>query len=219
LRPLEPATIRINPDDWGEGTDVEVIEAMESCIAMRYLREDPVPEADLERLVYAATRASSPGNSQGWDFVVITDPEIKREIGDRVAAGMAPVFKNLPEGVDGVQTRMFRGAGYLAQNFAKVPAWILGCARKIYPPQAPTDEFMYSTIYPAAQNLIVAARSMGLGTTFTTFQRVAEDVIRKSLAIPDEVFLCVLVAVGYPERAFGRVRRKPVAEVLHWNRW
>jgi len=198
---------------------VNVIEAMESCIAMRYLREDPVPEADLERLVYAATRASSPGNSQGWDFVVITAPEIKREIGARVAERMTPVFENLPEGVDGVQTRMFRGAGHLARNFAKVPAWILACASKIYPPQAPTDVFMYSTIYPATQNLIVAARSMGLGTTFTTFQLVAEDVIRKSLGIPDPVFLCALVAVGYPDRPFSRVRRKPLSEVIHWNRW
>ncbi len=54
---------------------MDAVEAMESCIAMRYLREDPVPREDLERLVYAATRASSPGNSQGWEFVIVTDPE------------------------------------------------------------------------------------------------------------------------------------------------
>ncbi len=198
---------------------MDVIEAMESCIAMRYLKEDPIPEADLERLIYAATRASSPGNSQGWEFVVLSDPEKKAEIGAAVDAAMSPVFDALPEAEDGVENRMYKGAAHLAKNFAKVPAWILVCGRKIYPPSAPTEAFMYSTVYPAAQNLIVAARSMGLGTTFTTFQMAAEPAIRKTLAIPDDVHLCVMVAVGYPERPFGPVRRKPTGEVLHWNGW
>ncbi|MFT4564530.1 MAG: nitroreductase [Gammaproteobacteria bacterium] len=198
---------------------MDVIEAMETCIAMRYLKEDVIPEADLERLIYAATRASSPGNSQEWEFVVLNDAAIKAEIGDAVWAAMAPVFDELPDADAGSAQRMYKGAAYLAKNFAKVPAWILGCARKNYPPQAPTEAFMHSTIYPAAQNLIVAARSMGLGTTFTTFQMAAEPVIRERLSIPAEVQLCVLVAVGYPEKAFAPVRRKPVSEVLHWNTW
>lgn len=198
---------------------MDAIEAMESCIAMRYLKEDPIPEADLERLVYAATRASSPGNSQGWDFVVLSDPAVKAEIGEAVSAAMTPIFDSLPETEDGVEQRMYKGAAYLAKNFAKVPAWILGCGRMSYPPQAPTEAFMHSTIYPAAQNLIVAARAMGLGTTFTTFQMAAEPVIRKTLGIPDEIHLCVLVAVGVPEKPFAPVRRKPVSEVIHWNAW
>jgi nitroreductase len=198
---------------------MDVVEAMESCIAMRYMREDPIPEADLERLIYAATRASSPGNSQGWEFVVVSDAAIKAEIGEAVDAAMTPIFESLPEGKDGVENRMYKGAAYLAKNFAKVPAWILCCGRKNYPASGPTEAFMHSTVYPAAQNLIVAARSMGLGTVFTTFQMTVEPVIRKALSIPDDVHLCVLVAVGYPERPFGPVRRKPVSEVLHWNGW
>ena len=198
---------------------MDVVEAMETCIAMRYLREDPVSRADLERLIYAATRASSPGNSQNWEFAILTDPEIKTEIGSAVASAMAEVFAQIPEGLDGVQSRMYRGAGHLCENFAKVPAWILGGVRNAYPPSDPDEYFMYSTIYPAAQNLIVAARSMGLGTTFTTFQRVAEPAIRKCVGVPDEVHLLVLIAVGYPGRPFGPVRRKPVEDVIHWNHW
>jgi nitroreductase len=78
---------------------------------------------------------------------------------------------------------------------------------------------MYSTIYPAAQNLVVAARSMNIGTAFTTFHQVAGDVIREALRIPDDVHMCVFVAVGYPDRQFTKIRRKPVADVLHWNGW
>lgn len=198
---------------------MDVIEAMETCIAMRYLKPDPVPREVLERLVYAATRASNPGNSQGWEFVVIDDPAIKGPIGEAVMQGMGPVFKSRPRNLAPVQERMYQGAEHLATNFARVPAWILGCARKVYPPQAPQDVFMYSTIYPAAQNLVVAARAMDIGTAFTTFHGVAEPVIRELLNIPDDVYLCVLIAVGYPERKFGKVQRRPVEEVLHWNGW
>ena len=148
---------------------MDVIEAMETCIAMRYLKPDPVPRETLERLVYAATRASNPGNSQGWAFLVIDDADLKRRIGEAVREAMAPVFRNKPAGLDGVAERMYQGAEHLAEHFAEVPAWILGCARKVYPPQAPRDEFMYSTIYPAAQNLVVAARSMNIGTASVSY--------------------------------------------------
>jgi nitroreductase len=198
---------------------MDTFEAMETAIAMRYLKEDPVPRRDLERLVYAATRASSPGNSQGWEFVIVDDPDLKDRIGDAVRSGMAAAFANKPQGLDPVSERMYQGAEHLATHFTQVPAWILGCARKIYPPHAPQDVFMYSTIYPAAQNLIVAARAMNLGSVFTTFHMVAEPLIRKLLGIPDDVYPCVCIAVGYPERKFSKVRRKPVAEVLHWNGW
>lgn len=198
---------------------MNVIEAMETCTAMRYFRAEAVPKADLEQLVYAATRASNPGNSQGWTFVVIDEPAVKEQIGAAVQAAMAPVFANKPAGMDGVAERMYAGAENLANNFASVPAWILGAARKVYPPHAPEDEFMYSTIYPAGQNMVVAARAMGIGACFTTFHRAAEGVIREVCAVPEDVHLCLLVAVGYPAREFQPVRRKPLREVLHWNRF
>jgi hypothetical protein len=84
-------------------------------------------------------------------------------------------------------------------------------------PDAPSDAFLHSTIYPAAQNLIVAARSLEIGTCFTTFHMVAEPVIRTVCRVPPDVHLCVLVAVGYPSRPFRPVTRKPLESVLHWN--
>ncbi len=196
---------------------MDVLEAMDTCTAMRYFKDTPVPRQDLEKLVYAATRASNPGNSQGWEFVVIDDEPLKKRIGSVVAESMAPVFANKPAGMDGVAERMYLGAENLANNFAQVPAWILGAARKVYPPHAPEDVFMHSTIYPAGQNMILAARAMGIGTCFTTFHRAAESIIRSECRVLDDVHLCLLVAVGYPERRFMPVKRKPVAEVLHWN--
>ena len=111
------------------------------------------------------------------------------------------------------------GAEHLAKNFAKVPAWIVGMARKVYPPHDPQDSFMASTIYPAAQNLIVAARSMGIGTCFTTFPAHAEPEIRELCNVPEDLHLFVYIAVGYPERQFMKVKRKPVEDVITWNRY
>jgi len=196
---------------------MDVLTAMNTCTAMRYFKEDPVPKEDLEKLIYAATRASNPGNSQGWSFLVIDNPATKAALGEKVLAGMAPFFKNRSQGQDDVEERMLVGAEHLAKNFAKVPAWIVGMARNVYPPQAPQEGFMASTIYPAAQNMIVAARSMGIGTCFTTFPGNAEPEIRELCKVPSDLHMFVYVAVGYPEKKFMPVKRKPVSDVLTWN--
>lgn len=196
---------------------MDVLSAMETCTAMRYFTDEPVSRDQLEQLVYAATRASNPGNSQGWEFLVIDDPAIKAPIGEVVRQGMAPFFANRSAGADAVEERMLSGAQHLAENFAQVPAWIVCGARNVYPPHDPQDTFMYSAVYPAAQNLIVAARAMGIGTCFTTFPGNAEPLIRELCGIPEDVHLFVYVAVGYPKREFQPVRRKPVESVLHWN--
>ena len=196
---------------------MDVLAAMDTCTAMRYFKEEPVPKEDLEKLIYAATRASNPGNSQGWAFLVIDDPDTKQVVGDKVLEGMAPFFDNRPPGQDGVEERMLQGAEHLAKNFAKVPAWIVGMARKVYPPHDPQEMFMHATIYPAAQNMIVAARSMGIGTCFTTFPAHAEPEIRSLCNVPDDLHMFVYVAVGYPQREFMPVKRKPLDEVITWN--
>ncbi|MGA0840429.1 MAG: nitroreductase family protein [Pseudomonadales bacterium] len=198
---------------------MDVLEAMNSCIAMRYLKPDPLPRETVRTLVHAATRASSPGNSQGWEFVIIDNLDLKSEFGEAVSAAMAPVFANRPRNLPGPLERMYQGAEHLASHFAAVPVWILGCGRRVYPPQAPQDVFMYSTVYPAAQNLIVAARSMGIGTAFTTFHMTIEALLRERLGLPADVIPCVMIAAGYPARPFSAVRRRKTEEVMHWNGW
>jgi nitroreductase len=197
---------------------MDAFEAMETARAMRYLKADPVPEALLRKLVHAATRASSPGNSQGWEFVVVRDRAVKERMGAVLAARMKPAVGAIPARTP-VERRMLAGAAHLLDHFAEVPAWIVVCGRKVYPPQAPSEQMVWSTVYPAAQNLVVAARALGLGATFTTFHLAGEKEVREALAIPDDVLLGVMVAVGWPTRSFGPVARKPIDEVLHWDRW
>ncbi len=198
---------------------MDVMEAMNTCTAMRYFQQKAVPEDIIRQLIFAATRASNPGNSQAWQFLVIDDPAIKTALGEKILAGMATFFDNRPPGRDGVEERMFLGAEHLAQTYAQVPAWIVCLAHNAYPPHAPEEHFMHSAIYPAAQNLIVAARSLGLGACFTTFPGLAEPEIRRLCQVPDELHMFVHVAVGYPDRAFRPVQRRPIDEVLAWNRF
>ena len=129
---------------------MDVIEAMETCSAARYLKPDPVPQDLIERVIYAATRASSPGNSQEWDFIVVRNREAKQKIRDL----LAPRFKAMREGMPTtgrVTSRMIAGAVHLAETLNEVPAIIFVCGPVAYPPNAPMEQLVWSALYPAAQ--------------------------------------------------------------------
>jgi len=197
---------------------MDVIEAMETCSAARYLKPDPVPQELIERVIYAATRASSPGNSQEWDFIVIRNSEAKLQIRDL----LAPRFKAMREGAPTTgraTSRMLAGATHLAETLNEVPAIIFVCGPVAYPPNAPMEQFVWSALYPAAQNLIVAARSLGLGATFTTFHMFMESELRKLLGIPQEIRFGAMIPIGWPQNDFVKVKRKPTSKVIHWEKW
>jgi nitroreductase len=97
---------------------------------------------------------------------------------------------------------------------------VVVCAQDGYPPGGPpAREYVWSTVYPASQNLILAARGLGLGSVFTTFNLACEPALREILALPDDVFMGTVIPMGYPARPFGPVRRRPVEEVIHHDRW
>jgi len=196
---------------------MDVIEAMETCSAARYLKPDPVPQDLIERVIYAATRASSPGNSQKWDFIVIRNPEAKRKIRDLLAPRFKAMRAEVP--TTGQSTSRLAAAIHLAETLNEVPAIIFVCGPVAYPPNAPMEQFVWSALYPAAQNLIVAARSLGLGTTFTTFHMLMENELRDLLGIPKEIKFGVMIPIGWPQNDFVKVKRKPIASVIHWDKW
>ena len=190
----------------------------QQTLVARYLKPDPVPAGLIERMTYAATGASSPGNSQDWDFVVARNPEAKRTIRDP----LAPQFKAMGVGMPTtgrVTSRMIAGATHLAETLNEVPATIFVCGRVAYPPNAPMEQFVWSALYPAAQNLIVGARSLGLGTTFTTFHMFMESELRELLGIPKEIKFGVVIPIGWPQNDFVKVKRKPISKVIHWDKW
>jgi nitroreductase len=187
---------------------------------MRYLKADPVPEEIIEKLIWAATRAPSPGNSQGWDFVVITDAAMREAIGDALEALMAPrIEAMIASGAANADRRTLDGALHLATTFGRAPVIVLVCGRLVYPPGRPVESFIWSAIYPAAANLIVAARALGLGSVFTTFHAMIDPLLRQLLNIPEDVRMGALIPLGWPDRPFTPVSRQPVADVIHRNGW
>ncbi len=197
---------------------MDLFEAMSSCRAIRYLKPDPVPEDLVEQVITAATWAPSPGNSQGRDFIVVTDKAKRETIGNAIEKAMGSRVAAM-ERPDRAHRLMLDGTQHLLATLKTCPVLVFVCGKAIYPYEAPRESFVWSSIYPAAQNLIVAARALGLGTVFTTFQGVAESVIRETLTIPDDVLIGCMIPMGWPDRNFGPLNREPFENVIHRNSW
>jgi nitroreductase len=196
----------------------DIWEVMATCRAIRYLRPDPIPDELLDKVMWAATRAPSPGNSQGWDFVVVDDADAKRVIADAVGAAMLPAIAQM-ERRDRTEALMLDGAAAIIASLAQAPAIIFVTGPVNYPAGRPEESFTWSALYPAAQNILLAARALGLGTVFTTLHRAADTVIRDTLGIPDHIRIAATIPIGYPAVDFGPVARRPVSEFVHRNRW
>lgn len=198
---------------------MEVLEAIRTCRAMRHFRPDPVSPDLLRRLLEAATCAPSPGNSQGWDFVVVSEEGRRRQLAAILRDGVRPLLPPVPESGDASRRRLLASAHHLLDHALEVPVWILVCGRPVYPASAPSPDWIGAAVYPAAQNLLLAARGLGLGATFTTWHMPSEPAVRALLGLPDDARIVVTIPVGWPDRPFGPVRRRPLADVVHWESW
>jgi nitroreductase len=194
-----------------------VIDAMATCRAMRFLKSEPISDDVLETVLFAATRASSPNNTQAWTFVVVRDEGQRRAIG----AAIEPLARQLNINAPPDQTarRTLGGAANLAENLAMAPVIVFVCVRNVYPPKRPIESMMWSAGHAASQNLIVAARSLGLGSVFTMLQHVNEPAIREIIGLPEGVHIATTIPLGWPERAFGPVTRRPLEDVVRYDRF
>lgn len=197
---------------------MDVFEAMGTCRAIRQLKPDPIPDELIDKVLWAATRAPSPGNSQGWDFVVLTDAAKKARIAEAVQAAMTTRVAAMPR-IDRSSRLMFDGVARLVATLGEAPVIIFVAGPVIYPPAAPREQFTWSALYPAAQNILLAARALGLGTTFTTMQNVAEPTVREVLGIPEHIKIAAMIPMGWPDANFGPVNRRPVEDFVHRNGW
>lgn len=200
---------------------MDTLEAIRTCRAMRHLRPDPIPEDMLRQVLEAATCAPSPGNSQGWDFVVVRDAARRSRLAALLREGVQPLLPPVPpvgEG-DPSRRRMLASAHHLLDHLEGVPVWVLACGRPVYPPGKPSPDWIGSAVYPAAQNLLLAARALGLGATFTTYHMPREAEVRTLLGIPEDARIAVTIPIGWPDRPFGPLRRRPLSDVVHWEEW
>ena len=198
--------------------EIGLFEAIYSQRAIRRLRPDPVPEDTIRKLIEAATKAPSGGNSQPWKFIVIRDASTKSQISDYYLRSWEAAYGGQAANPGSLQTRVRSSADHLARNMTDAPVLIMACVQH---DGSPSTMARGSSIYPAVQNLLLAARGMGLGSVITTLHRRYEAEIKSLLGIPENVETAALLPVGYPEEGdqYGPTRRAPVSEVAYWERW
>jgi nitroreductase len=200
---------------------------------VRRFRADPVPDKAVRRVLAAATRAPSARGAEPWFFVVVRDAALRAWIGERYRAAWAAAeqFTAATDADRDLRDRphyahMMRAAGQLADHLAAAPVHIVCCLdhRQLGPLVAPDGALRspapaYASIFPAVQNLLLAARALGLGSTLTTLHTVFADDLKARLDIPDAVEIAALVPLGYPAGHFGPTRRKPVEAIAFLDRW
>jgi nitroreductase len=197
---------------------LDIFEAIYSTRAMRRLKPDPVPEELIWKVLDAAIRAPSGGNRQPWNFIVIRDEEIKRKIAEYYLDAWNNSYGRIKEQAtaDPNLARTYRSAEYLANHLAEVPVLIMATVREAGIAAVSPDG---ASIYPAVQNLMLAARALGLGTTLTTLHRAHEAEVKELLGIPEGVHTMCLIPLGWPKGRFGAGPRLPVEKVTYWDRW
>jgi nitroreductase len=197
---------------------MDLFEAIGTQRAMRRLKPDPISDEELWTILDAAVKAPSGGNRQPWNFIVIRDPETKRKIAEHYLDGWNRIYGPFREFAlaDPATARTYRSADHLARHLAEVPVLVLATVqRNAIAPGSPPG----ASIYPAVQNLMLAARALGLGTTLTTLHQEHEAEVKRLLGIPDEVETMALIPIGRPRGRFGPPSRLPVEQVTYWDRW
>lgn len=199
---------------------MDIYDAIYTLRAMRRLKTDPVPEELVWKVLDAAIRAPSGGNQQPWAFIVVTDPEKKRKIGEWYLEAWSKAY-SVPAVKDAMlanpaMARTFRSADHLANNIADVPVLIFAAVRTSGLAETSGQG---PNIFPAVQNLMLAARAEGLGTTLTTLHRAHEKDTRDLLGIPDGFETLAMIPLGWPKGNFGSGPRRPVEDVTHWESW
>ena len=215
-----PLEDRVLPED-----RVGLLEGLTTTRAIRRYSEEAIPSEALRAMLFAATRAPSGSNRQPFRFLVLTDgphaQEAKRLIG--ASARRLWQHKRRRDGYDrgsgaragSPKARMSAVMEGYVDDFERVPALILPCLVRYREPQ-PMEG---ASVYPAVQNLLLAARALGYGGVITGFHGYVEGELKALLGIPEEVFIACTLTLGKPRGAHGPVRRRPMRELVFEETW
>ena len=215
----ERDTVGLPPDVVG------LLEGMCTTRAIRRYRDEAIPADALRAMVFAATRAPSGSNRQPFRFLVLTDGP-KAAAAKSLIGGAARHFWSEKAQHDGYgkgsgtderspKARMARTMQRYVDEFDRVPVLVLACLVRHRQPLVTEG----ASVYPACQNLLLAARALGYGGVMTGFQGMVEDELRVLLGIPEQVALSATITLGRPEGHHGAVRRRPLPELVYEEEW
>ena len=199
----------------------DVWTVLSTARTIRRFTDRPVDDATLARCLQAATWAPSGANAQEWRFVVLRSPELRAVVARAAAQTLTviePVYgMTRPAAHDDSRRARTNRATYELHDRAGEFTSVLFTQRRF--PTA-SELLLGGSIFPAMQNFLLAARAQGLGACLTSWASYGgEALLREAVGVPDDWMLAGHVVVGWPQGHHGPVRRHPVAEVVHLDRW
>ncbi len=204
-----------------DGTDL--FDIIRTTRAMRRLKPDPVPDELIRRILEAGSCAANGGANQHWRFLVIKDRGIKEQVQkwyqkafDEV---VGPRYRNSeppPGSSPGRYRRQHDAVQYLTEHYHDAPVWIVACQDD---GEEPPTRSSGASIYPAVQNMLLAARALSLGATLTSRHLRHEREVEAILGLPPGVHSYAILPIGYPMGNFGPVRRGPLSDVVFMDKW
>ena len=204
---------------------ISLLEGMATTRAIRRYTDEPIPDADLASILWHASRAPSGSNRQPFRFVVLRDGpnavEAKALLGrsfrEMWAAKRAADGYEAGSGTDGTspKARMARTMQHFVDHFEATPVVVLPCLVRYRDPNPQEG----ASVYPACQNLLLAARALGYGGVMTTWHAFVEPELRTLLGLPPEVAIAATIPLGRPAGHHGPVRRRPLEELVYDDRW
>ena len=204
---------------------IGLLEGIATTRAIRRFRPDPIPDDDLRTILWSATRAPTGSNRQTFRFLVLRDGPLavqaKALLGEAFRAGWNQKREHDRYDVgsgaedDSPKARTARAMQQFVDRFEETPVVVLACLVRHRRP-TPTEG---GSIYPACQNLLLAARALGYGGVMTMWHQFVEAELRELLDIPDEVALSACIPLGRPEGRHGPVRRRPLPDLVYDDRW
>ncbi len=207
------------------GGPIDLLEGISTTRAIRRYTDEPVTDAQLATILHAATRAPTGSNRQPFRFVVLRDGPKAVEAKRLIAAAAQAMWRekrvhdgyDRGSGADGdsKKARMERTMQRYVDEFERVPVLVLPCLVRYREPSV----FEGSSIYPACQNLLLAARAIGLGGVLTGFHHVVEGELTELLGVPADAVIHATITLGHPAGRHGPVRRRPLAELVYEDSW
>jgi nitroreductase len=178
----------------------------------------PVEREVLLECLRLAVQAPTGSNRQDWRFVVVTDPATRAQLAEIYNRAARPY---LSTGETVRTNAVLDSARYLSDVLERVPVHVIPCVtRRPDPESAAATASVYGSIIPATWSFMLALRSRGLGSVWTTLHLHDEAAAAEVLGIPDGVTQVALVPVAYAKgEDFRPARRPPVEQVTYWDRW
>lgn len=206
---------------------MELLDALQTMNACRYYTTDPVPDALLARVMNAARWAATGSNKQPVSLLAVRDAAKRRALHDLYQPiwDMAMEKYSSGEFKHGFTPAFLEHVDHFARHFGDIPVHVVVCVdwqalSAIDANLGRTVLTPGSSIYPAVQNLMLAARNEGLGTTLTTLLALAEPQIKTLLGIPEHIATAAVVTLGWPAKPFPKkLKRRPLAEMAWLDDW